>query len=327
MMNRRAFVTGLGIVLAGPFGAEGQQAGKVYRIGAVSAGTSWTEGSLFLQALRQSLRSLGYVEGQNLVLERRNAEGRYDRLPELIAELVRLKLDLIFGLGPAGTQIARKASGSTPLVVVDLETDPVEERLVATLSRPGGNITGVYLDMPEMAAKWLELLKSAVPNISRVAVLWDSTTGKAQLRATEAGARTLALELQTFAAEGHDGFDRILEAIRSARPGGLVVLSSPFLLQQRQRLADFARQNRLPAISMFREFADGGGLMAYGPNYTDITRRGALIIDRILKGARPADVPIERPEKFDFVINMKTAKALGLIIPPSLLLRADQIIE
>ncbi|HEX4840853.1 MAG TPA: ABC transporter substrate-binding protein, partial [bacterium] len=172
-----------------------------------------------------------------------------------------------------------------------------------------------------------ELLKTATPKLSRAAVLWDSTTGRAQVKATEAGARALALQVQIFPVEGLDTFGAVLEAVRSTRPGGLVVLSSPFLLQQRRRLAYFAGENRLPAISMFREFAEEGCLMAYGPNYIDMTRRGALAIDRILKGAKPGDVPIERPQKFDFVINLKTAKALGLTIPPSLLARADQVIE
>jgi len=181
--------------------------------------------------------------------------------------------------------------------------------------------------MPEITGKWLELLKEAAPKISRVAVLWDVTTGSAQVKATEVGARALALQAQTFAVEGRDTIGRVLEAVRSMRPGGLVVLSSPYLLQERKRFAHFAGDNRLPAISMFREFAEEGFLMTYGPNYIDMTRRGALAIDRILKGANPGEVPIERPQTFDFVINLKTAKALGLTIPPSLLARADQVIE
>ncbi len=327
-MNRRAFIAlSVGGVLAVPVMTGAQPAGRVYRIGALSAGTSWVEGSQFLEALRQGLRSVGYVEGRNLVLERRNAEGRYDRLPELIADLIRLKVDLIYGLGPPGVQAALQAGTTIPLVVVDLESDPIEKGFVASLSRPGGHITGLFLDMPEITGKWLELLKGAAPKLSRAAVLWDSTTGTAQVKAVEAGARALALQVQTFAVEGRDTFGAVLDAVRRMRPGGLVVLSSPFLLQQRQRLARFAGENRLPAISMFREFAEEGGLMAYGPNYIDMTRRGALAIDRILKGAKPGEVPIERPEKFDFIINMKTAKALGLTIPQSLLLRADQVIE
>jgi putative tryptophan/tyrosine transport system substrate-binding protein len=327
-VNRRAFVAlSVGGVLAVPVMAGAQSAGKVYRIGVVSAGTSWVEGSQFLEALRQGLRSVGYVEGQNLILERRNAEGQYDRLPGFIADLVRLKVDLIYGLGPPGVQAALLAGTAIPLVVVDLESDPIERGFVASLSRPGGHITGLFLDMPEITGKWLELLKGAAPKLARVAVLWDSTTGTAQVKATEAGARALALQIQIFAVEGRDTFGAVLETVRNTRPGGLVVLSSPFLLQQRQRCAHFARENRLPAISMFREFAEEGGLMAYGPNYTDMTRRGALAIDRILKGAKPGDLPIERPEKFDFVINLKTAKALGLTIPQSLLMRADQVLE
>ncbi len=172
-----------------------------------------------------------------------------------------------------------------------IESDPIERGFVASLSRPGGSITGLFLDMPEITGKWLELLKTAAPRLSHAAALWDSTTGRAQVRAIEAGARGLALQVQIFPVEGRDTFAGVLEAVRAARPGGLVVLSSPFLLQQRQRLAHFAGENRLPAISMFREFAEEGMLMAYGPNYIDMTRRGALAIDRILKGAKPGDVP------------------------------------
>jgi len=229
--------------------------------------------------------------------------------------------------GPTGARAAQQATTTTPFVVIDLESDPVESGFVASLSRPGGNLTGLFLDMPELTGKWLELLKEAAPEISRVAVLWDSTTGTTQVRATEEGARALALRAQTFAVGGPAYFNSVLDAVRKTRPGGLVVLSSPLLLHERKRLADFASKSRLPAISMFREFADAGGLMAYGPNFIDMNRRVGTVIDRILKGAKPADVPIERPTKFELVINVKTAKALGLTIPQSLLVRADQLIE
>ncbi len=270
---------------------------------------------------------MGYIEGQNLVLERRNAEGRYDRLPEFIAELVRLKVDVIVVGAPAGARAAQQAATTTPFVVIDLESDPIESGFVSSLSRPGGNLTGLFLDMPELTGKWLEPLKEAAPTLSRVAVLWDSTTGTPQVRATEAGARALALQAQTFAVGGPGNLSSVLEAIRRTRPGGLVVLSSPLLLHERQRLADFAAKSRLPAISMFRDFAEAGGLMANGPISTDMLQRAGTVIDRILKGAKPADVPIERPTKFELIINVKTAKALGLTIPQSLLLRADQVIE
>ena len=326
-MNRRVFLASAIAVLANSLAAEAQQAGKVYRIGAVSGGSSFAEGSQLLMALRQGLRDVGYIEGQNLVLERRNAEGRYDRFPEFIDELVRLRVDVILVGGPAGARAAQQATTTTPFVVIDLESDPVESGFVASLSRPGGNLTGLFLDMPELTGKWLELLKEAAPEISRVAVLWDSTTGTTQVRATEEGARALALRAQTFAVGGPAYFNSVLDAVRKTRPGGLVVLSSPLLLHERKRLADFASKSRLPAISMFREFADAGGLMAYGPNFIDMNRRVGTVIDRILKGAKPADVPIERPTKFELVINLKTAKALGLTIPQSLLVRADQLIE
>ena len=328
MMTRRTFLCGLTLgTLSAPLAADAQQAGKIYRIGAVSGGSSFAEGSQLLMALRQGLRDVGYVEGQNLFLERRNAEGRYDRFPEFIDELVRLGVDVILVGGPAGARAAQLATTTTPFVVIDLESDPVESGFVASLSRPGGNLTGLFLDMPELTGKWLELLKEAAPEISRVAVLWDSTTGTTQVRATEEGARALALRAQTFAVGGPAYFNSVLDAVRKTRPGGLVVLSSPLLLHERKRLADFASKSRLPAISMFREFADAGGLMAYGPNFIDMNRRVGTVIDRILKGAKPADVPIERPTKFELVINLKTAKALGLTIPQSLLVRADQLIE
>ena len=328
MISRRGFIRNAALgTLVAPLAAKAQQAGKIYRIGAVSGGSSFAEGTQLLMALRQGLRDVGYVEGQNLVLERRNAEGRYDRFPEFIDELVRLRVDVIRVGGPAGARAAQQATTTTPFVVIDLESDPVESGFVASLSRPGGNLTGLFLDMPELTGKWLELLKEAAPEISRVAVLWDSTTGTTQVRATEEGARALALRAQTFAVGGPAYFNSVLDAVRKTRPGGLVVLSSPLLLHERKRLADFASKSRLPAISMFREFADAGGLMAYGPNFIDMNRRVGTVIDRILKGAKPADVPIERPTKFELIINAKTAKALGLMIPQSLLIRADQIIE
>ncbi len=221
MISRRGFIRNAALgTLVAPLAAKAQQAGKIYRIGAVSGGSSFAEGSQLLMALRQGLRDVGYVEGQNLVLERRNAEGRYDRFPEFIDELVRLRVDVILVGGPAGARAAQQATTTTPFVVIDLESDPVESGFVASLSRPGGNLTGLFLDMPELTGKWLELLKEAAPELSRVAVLWDSTTGTTQVRATEEGARALALRAQTFAVGGPAYFNSVLtrRAMRSAFP-------------------------------------------------------------------------------------------------------------
>ena len=242
-------------------------------------------------------------------------------------ELVQRKVDIIFASGPAAISAARDATSVAPIVAMDLETDPVEAGWVKSLARPGGNLTGLFLNLPGLAGKWLELLKAAAPGIRRVGVLWDSTTGSAQLTAAKAAAPAFALELQIMEVRGDEEIDAALTAGVGAGARALLMLSSPAISNRQKKIADFALRNRLPAISAFRIFAEAGGLLAYGPNVNDMRRRAASYVDKILKGAKLGDLPIEQPTKFEMVINLSTAKALRLTIPQSLLVRADEVIQ
>jgi ABC-type uncharacterized transport system substrate-binding protein len=323
MMTRRAFFTGLGAVLAAPFAANAQ-AGKIALIGYLQLGSAAGPPT----ALLQGLRELGYVEGHNIVIEYRYAEGRAERLPELAAQLVDLNVDIIVAGGTPAPLAAKQATSVIPIVMTSAG-DPVGSGLVATLSRPGGNVTGLSLFSPEITGKRLSLIKDIVPGISRVAVLWNATNPIAALnmRETEAAARTLRLQVQALQVHGPDDIESALPGAISGRAGALFLLDDPLLFQYRQRIADFAAANRLPASAYFKEFAQAGGLMTFGPDLAESNRRAATFVDKILKGAKPGDLPVEQPTKFELVINLKTAKALGLTIPQSLLLRADQVIE
>ena len=291
-MDRRTFIgTVAGGLLAVPRVADAQQAGKRPVVGVLITDA---RRSLTIPLLVQGLGDLGYVDGKNIVIEIRSAGGKPEAFRGLAAELVQLKVDVIFAAGPAAIRAASDATTAIPIVALDLETDPVQAGWVRSLARPGSNITGLFLDLPDLAGKWLELLREAVPGIRRVGLLWDSTTGSAQLIAAKAAAQRL---------------------------------SSPNIYQASKQIADFVVKNRVPAISPFRSFADAGGLMAYGPKFDDFRRRAALYVDKILKGAKPGDLPIEQPTTFELVINMKAAKALGLTIPQALLLRADEVIQ
>ncbi len=328
-MNRRAFLGTLaGGLLAAPLAAEAQPAGRVARIGYLGQNSPFAPAMPSnLRAFREGLRDLGYVEAQNLMIEYRWAEGRPERLPSLAAELMSLKIDAIVCAGPAGMRAVKAATGTLPIVVIDLETDPVASGAVANLARPGGNLTGIFLDQAELSGKWLELLGDAVPKLSRAAVLWDTANPSPQLKAIEAVARTARIQLQPLELQNVDGFEAAFAAAKKGRAQGLVVLSSPRFGSSGALLGDLALRNRLPSISAFRELATAGLLMAYGPNVEDSFRRLAAFVAKILKGEMPRDIPVERPSRFDLVINLKTAKALGLTIPPSLLERADQVIE
>jgi putative ABC transport system substrate-binding protein len=327
-MDRRAFISGAAAVLAAPLAAEAQQAAKIFRIGYLATNPT----PHFQEAFRQGLRDLGYVEGRNLVIEDRDAEGKPERLPALAAELVALKVDVI--VAPASTLAALAAKQATrALPVVFIGTaDPVTSGLVTSLARPGGNVTGLSNLAPELVGKWLELLKRAVPGVSRVAALWQpgalgERTEKGTLTRAEVAARGLGVRLQFVEARGPEDFDRAFSDMTGARAGALTVLTSSMFFGERRRLVDLAAKHRLPAVYQWREFVDAGGLMSYGPNRPDWYRRAATYVDKILKGAKPADLPVEQPTKFELVINLKTAKALGLTIPQSLLQRADQVIE
>ena len=325
MITRRQFVGTLaGSFLTAPLAAEEKQDGTA-RIGFLDQ----FSGPLLnlVSAFRESMSELGYVEGRNLAIDYRVAEGRTDRLPELAAELIGLRVDVIIALGPAALKAAKARTATLPIVASDLESDPVAAGFVAFLARPGGNITGTFLDQAAISGKWLELLKTAISKLSRVAVLWDSTTPSHQLNALKMGAQTLAVTLQTLAVRVPEDFQGAFAAAARQHAQGMVMLSSPLVLRSGARLAGLAATTRLPTISMFRQNAVAGCLMSYGPSLTDRYRRIGSFAARILKGARPADLPIERPMTFELVINMKTAQALGLTIPQSILLRADEVIQ
>jgi putative tryptophan/tyrosine transport system substrate-binding protein len=330
-MERRRFIEVIaGGLLAAPLAAEAQQAAKVPRIGFLSLNLA--PNPHLHEAFRRGLRELGYVEGRNVVIEIRDAEGKPERLPALAAELVALKVDVIVTGGGTPAALAAKQATKTIPIVFASAPDPVTDGLVTSLARPGGNVTGSSNLNPELVGKCLEQLKQAAPRVSRVAVLWqpgfiNERTDKDMLKAADVAAQALGVRLQVVEARGPTDIDRALSKMTMARAGALTVLPSAMLFTERRRLVDLAAKNRLPAMYPQREFVDAGGLMAYGPNLADLFRRAATYVDKILKGAKPGDLPVEQPTKFELVINLKTAKALGLTIPPSVLGRADQIIE
>ena len=328
-LHRRAFVTVIaGGLLAPPLAALAQPAGRVPRIGWLG-GPTRESADPFVREFQRGLRDLGWVEGQNIVIEWRFGGGRAEPLPGLAAELVRLHVDLIVAPSTPTIFAARNATKTIPIVMV-AGGDPVGLGVVASLARPGGNTTGLTGTVgPEIAGKQLELLKEAVPKVSRMAVLWNPTTpGNAlALREAEIAARALRVELQLLEARRLDDLEGAFATMSAKRAGALLVLGDVMFTTHRIRLADLALKTHLPAIYGAREFVHEGGLMSYGANLSDNFRRAADYVDRILKGAKPGDLPIERSTKFDLVINLKTAKALGVTIPPSLLGRADQVIE
>ena len=324
-MDRRSLLIAVSLsLLATPHATAAPHAAKILRIGTL--GSTPIHPSVE-EAFRQGLGQFGYIAGQNIIVEHRHAEGRPELLPELAADFVRLQTDVIFARGPAAVMAVKKVTSTIPIVAVDLESDPVAMGFVAQLARPGGNITGVFLDRPELSGKQLQLLKDVVPGISHVAVLGDPALNAPQFRAVEVAARALRVQLQILEIHEAKDFDSALEAARRAPSQAVIVLSSPTVFNQRTRIGTIAAEKRLPTVSLFVEFAEAGGLMAYGPSVREAVRRCGVYVGRILQGAKPSELPVERPEKFELVINRKTANALGLTIPPSLLLRADQIIQ
>ena len=314
------------LLLAGSVAAQAQQAARVYRIGFVSP-TSPGPTSL---AFREGLREVGYVEGQNVIVETRFAEGRSERLPELVAEVLRLKVDVLVVGSTLGALAAKRATATIPIVFAGL-IDPVASGIVSSFARPGGNITGVTFGIggAGFAGKWVELLKEAAPNLSHVAALGNSAS---PLLATlvpemQAAARTLKVRLDVLDAGTLTKLDGALAAISASRAQGVIVTNDPLFFSNRGKLVQLVASKRVPAVYFARDFVDVGGLMSYGASLADSWRRAATYVDKILKGAKPADLPIEQPTKFELVINLKTAKALGLTIPPSILLRADEVIQ
>jgi len=326
-MNRRAFVTGLGAVLAAPVAAEAQPAGKVARIGFLSLSSGPTPS----MDLAPGLRELGWIEGQNIIIEYRWAAGRKDQLPAMAAELVRLKVDVIVTSTTLAALAAKQATATIPIVVTFI-ADPVGSGLVASLARPGRNITGVSTLARGLVTKRLELLKAVAPGSDRIGVLWQpDVLGERTMRdlveETKVAGRTLGLQLQFAEARRADDLEQAFSTVSKARVSGLLVFPSPMFFEARASVVAHAAKSRLPAVYAWRAAVDVGGLMSYAANFQDMYRRAAVYVDKILKGANPGDLPIEEPTKLELVINIKTAKALGLTIPPSLLLRADQVIE
>ena len=339
-MDRRTFLAGGGaVLLAAPLAAIAaglllatplaDAAPAVPKVGYLSVGSASDPRRVtLLGAFQQGLRDLGYIEGKNILVEVRFADGDYDRIPALAAELVRLKVDIIVAYSTVATQAAQNATRSIPIVMTSV-VDPVTTGLVANLGQPGANVTGLSLMAPELVGKQLQLLKELVPKVDRVAVLWNpaNASGRPQLREAEAAARKLGLSLQPLEVRGPDDIDRAFAAMTRERARAVLVLVDGVLVDNRSRIASLAEKARLPAVYGLREHAEAGGLMVYGASPADLNRRAAIFVDKILKGAKPADLPVEQPTKFELVINLKTAKALGLTIPPALLARADEIIQ
>jgi len=330
-MRRREFIALVGGAAAWPFATSAQQA-KVPRIGYLVTGSLESpDARLFLDAFRQGLHERGYVEGQNIVIEFRAANGEIERFPALASELVRLKVDVVVAANTPGARALQQATTTIP-IVVPVMGDPVRDGLVASLARPGGNITGLTFLGPELVPKRLALLKQALPMVSRVAALWHpgaygDRTMSDMMKETEAAVRTLGVQLRLVAVQGPDEFERAFSTIGGERADALIVFPSPMLFLERRRIVDLAAKHRLPSMAMGREFVELGGLMSYGASITDLSRRGATYIDKILKGAMPADLPVEQPTKFELLVNLKTARELGLTIPREFLLLADEVIE
>jgi len=323
-MRRREFITLLGGAVAWPLAARAQQAKKIYRIGLLNPGFG---NPRHTGAFTEGLRQLGWIEGQNFIFERRNAEW-LDRMPELAKELVSLEVDVIVAGGTQAPLAAKSVTATIPIVMTGAG-DPLGTGLVASLARPGGNVTGLSLMVPDLGGKRLEVLKELAPSISRVAVIWNAANPYSALvfGETKEVAQRLGLEVQSIDVRVPADFDYALEAATEQRANALVAVEEPLTTTYRKTIVDFAAKNRLPAIYGLREFVDDGGLIAYGANLADLHWRAAGYVDKIFKGAKPADLPVQQPAKFELVINLKTAKALGLEVPPTLLARADEVIE
>jgi putative ABC transport system substrate-binding protein len=327
-MDKKIFAVALYVLLLAPFfPAEAQQTKKVPRIGLLLAPTP-SFYSARVEAFRQGMRELGYVEGKNFVIEYRYAEGKVDRLPDLAADLVHLKVDLIVTASNDGVLAAKKATRTIPIVFATA-ADPVGTGLVPDLARPGGNITGTSNVAQDLYGKRLELLKESFPKATRVAFLWRSVGVRKNLPFTEMEvvAKVLGVKLQSLDVRGLDDFDGAFEAAKRESAQALIAYPDPVINAQQTRIVDFATKNRLPAMYAGPEFVDAGGLMSYAPRYTDSWRRAATYVDKILKGVKPADLPIEQPMKFEFIINLKAAKQIGVTIPPNVLARADRVIK
>jgi putative ABC transport system substrate-binding protein len=327
MISRRAFIGGLASTVVMISCIVTAAAGKTPRIGFLGNSTAALEANL-IRPWREGLRDFGYVEGQNVAVEYRWAEGRYERFPALIAELLALKVDVIVTAGTPAAQAVKRATSTIPLVMIAVG-DPVSTGLVSSLGRPGGNATGLVSIAPDLEGKRLQLLQEIVPNLALVALLTNPANpfhvgSEQQLRSA---ATAMHVKAQSFAVRNESEFDAAFEAMMRQRPGAMIMLADRLFLHHRKRIVDFALKHRLPAVYAYQELVEAGGLMSFGPSYPGMHRRAAYFVDRILKGASPSELPMEQPSQFELMINVRTARVLGLTIPPSLLLRADQVIE
>ena len=319
----------LALALVWPVATEAQGPAAIARVAMLRPAPPSPEVTRILEAFKQGLGEHGYLEGRNLDVQFRFPTGASsrDQLSDIATELVRLKPDAIFAIASSGVDAVRKATTTIPIVALDLETDPLATGIVASLARPGGNVTGIFLDFPELGGKWLELVKQLTPRASRVAVLWDPVTGRVPLDGAEASARSLRLQLHVHEARGPGDFEAVFRAAVAARVEALVILSSPMFNTYRRQLIELAAKHRVPAIMPFPLFADDGGLIAYGPDLVELYPQGGAMVGRVLKGARPAELPIERPSRFVLAVNTRAARALGLTFPQSILIRADKVIQ
>jgi putative ABC transport system substrate-binding protein len=327
-MQRREFITLLsGIVAAWPLAARAQQPAKIPRIGFLGNSTATMEANL-IGPLRDGLRELGYEEGRNVIIEFRWADGKYDQFPALVAELLAAKVDVIITAGTPATLAIKKATSTVPLVFIAVG-DPVGTGVVPNLGRPGGNITGLSSIAPDLEGKRLELLREVVPKLSHVAFFLNPANAfhTASMRQARVAAQSLGIKLQPMEVNKSEQLDGAFASIVKEKPDALLILADRIFLHNRKRMMEFAIQQRLPSVNAYRELVEAGGLISYGPSYEDMHRRAAVYVDKILKGTKPADLPIEQPTKFTLLINLKTAKTLGLTVPPTLVARADELIE
>ena len=326
-MRRREFLGGLGAAVgAWPFAAHAQPSGKIPIVGFFYPGPK-AAASPRSKAFLAGLRSGGFSEPEKVTLALQVADGDASLLAPMAADLVARKVDLILAVSSAAVVAARNATTTIPIVAIDLESDPVGSGLVSGLARPGGNVTGVFLDFPDFGKKWLEMLKEAIPQVSAVAVLWDPGTAPIQLNAIRAAAASLNLRLEVFEVRSRSDLEAAFPAAAQRRVDGILMLSSVLIGANTNLLAELALTQKLPAVTLFTDFARNGGLMAYGPNLLAHYRQTGVMAAKILSGAHPAELPIEAPTRFEFVLNLKTASLLGLLVPPSILLRADEVIE
>ena len=326
-MNRRKFIAALaGASIALPSRSKAQQARKVPMIGFLHPGFP-DAGAYSRDALQTGIREAGYTEGETIQVAARWAQGRPEMLPQLAQELIRLRVDLLVATARSSIEAAKAATTSIPIVANDLESDPVASGYVASLAHPGGNITGVFLDAPTLCGKWLQQLRDLVPNLTKIAVLWDATTGTYQLDAIKMAAKTTSIEFVVMDFGDNRGLEAALDLGLKEAPQAVIQLGSPLIRQAASHIAQILSGPRIPAISQFREFPDGGGLISYGPDLKNLYQRVGIQVARVLRGTHPSDLPIERPTKFELVINLKAAKAFGLTVPPNLLASADEVIE